>query len=134
MLNGGNNDDLIRANDGDTVTGGAGADLIEALGFDQTGEAAIVVTDFDPDEDVLMLAQSQGDPLSIEADDSRLDIRAATNGTDTEVVFDGVVCAVLQNTNASALAADTNWLANVVQAAPPAPLPAVPETPASPAA
>jgi hypothetical protein len=45
-----------------------------------------------------------------------------------------VVCAVLQNTNASALAADTNWLANVVQASPPAPLPVVPETPASPAA
>ena len=125
MLDGGNNDDVIRANDGDIVTGGAGADLIEALGFDQSGEAAVVVTDFDPSEDVLLLAESQGDPLTFEEDDSRLDIRVASNGTDTEVVFDGVVCAVLQNTNAAELASDTSWLANIEEITPPV-VPVVP--------
>ncbi|MDA5555349.1 calcium-binding protein [Shimia sp. MMG029] len=61
QVSGGFGDDTIRADDGDTVTGGEGQDRISVSlspGFGQDPNAAqdwapVVITDFNPDEDVL---------------------------------------------------------------------------------
>lgn len=62
FLNGGAGDDLIVAQDGDTVVAGDGADQINLLTPTDFDEEMIVVQDFNPDEDVLsvFLEDSEG--------------------------------------------------------------------------
>ena len=112
-LNGGNANDTITGNDGDTITGGAGDDLIRVLGLDQPAQDAVVVTDFNPADDMLVLVNATGEDASI-LDGENILIRAAANGTDTEVVYRGDLLAVLQNTDAAALAADRSWFGNMI--------------------
>ncbi|MGC1506661.1 MAG: calcium-binding protein [Sulfitobacter sp.] len=120
-LNGGSGADTITGNDGDTVTGGSGEDLIRTIGFDQEEGGGVIVTDFNPLEDMLLLAVSAGDDLSLDAESDRISVLQDANGEDSNVLLDGRLVAVLRNTDALVLAADTAWLANITEA--PAPLP-----------
>ena len=85
------------------------------------------MTDFDPEEDTLVIVIDGETPIDGDEDDGdavdpdEVIVRPASNGTDTEVVLNGVLAAVLQNTDAAALDADKSWLANFE----------VPETPAA---
>jgi Ca2+-binding RTX toxin-like protein len=119
-LLGGNGNDTITGNDGDTITGGSGNDVIRALGLDQTGQDAVIVTDFNPAQDTLILADRDGEDAVIN-DGENVVIRASTDGQDTEVVYRGRVIALLQDTDAAALSADRSWFGNIIA------LPAAPE-------
>ncbi|HBR38560.1 MAG TPA: calcium-binding protein, partial [Sulfitobacter pontiacus] len=109
---GGDGNDTISANDGDTVTGGEGADVINAIGYDQVGKAPVIVTDFNLAEDGLYLQETQGSPAQFAPGDGMFEIRAAANGTDSELVVNGNVVVIVQNTSAADLSADTSWLLN----------------------
>ena len=109
---GGDGSDTISANDGDTVTGGDGADVINAIGYDQVGKAPVIVTDFNLAEDGLYLQETQGSPAQFAPGDGMFEIRAAANGTDSELVVNGNVVVIVQNTSAADLSADTSWLLN----------------------
>jgi Ca2+-binding RTX toxin-like protein len=81
----------------DTLNAGPGNDTLDG------GEG--------PDQ----LAGNKGDDVISGGlgNDAIFGVRAAVNGTDSEIVVDGNVVVILQNTNAAALSADTSWLLNV---------------------
>ena len=109
----GDGNDTISANDGDIVTGGEGADVINAIGYDQVGTEPVIVTEFDLTEDGLYLQETQSSPAKFAPGDGKFEIRTASNGTDSEIVVEGNVVVIMQNTDAAALSADTSWLLNV---------------------
>ncbi|GAA6174952.1 calcium-binding protein [Sulfitobacter pacificus] len=121
-LNGGSGDDTITGNDGDTVSGGLGADLIRTIGFDQEEGGGVIVTDFDPVEDMLLLAVSAGPELSLDPADDRISVAQDANGSDSNVFLDDQLVAVLRDTDAEVLAADLSWLANIEEDPAPAPV------------
>jgi hypothetical protein len=73
----------------------------------------VIVTDFNPVEDGLYLQETQSSPAKFAPGDGKFEIRAAANGTDTEIVVEGNVVVILQGASAAALSADTSWLLNV---------------------
>lgn len=113
--------DTITGNDGDMITGGEGADVIEVLGLDRIGESSVVVTDFDPEEDVLVLVDRFGSEVDFGEMDTAdqplntnaiVGIRSAEDGESTEIVYDDRVIALLRGTEIDVLQRETAWLAN----------------------
>lgn len=112
--------DTITGNDGDEITGGSGEDVIEVLGLDRMGESAVVVTDFDPEEDVLILVDRSGEEVTLGSDgsdaafdpDTVVGIRSAEEGGSTEVLYDDEVIALLRGTEIETLQRETAWIAN----------------------
>ncbi|MEM7521490.1 MAG: hypothetical protein AAF307_10675, partial [Pseudomonadota bacterium] len=112
--------DTITGNDGDIITTGDGEDLVRVLGLDRIGESAVVVTDFDPAEDVLVLVDSAGADVTFNStnpdgtfnSDSIVEIRATDGGASTEVIYDDRVIALLQGTQIDDLDSQPAWLAN----------------------
>ena len=113
VLDGGDGDDTITGDAEDKVTGGPGADLIASFGIDRTSGGGVTVTDFDPQEDTLLLRSTDGSPLAWTPDDPRYAVEQASNGRDTNIVFDSRLLAVLQDTDAADLRADLSWFANI---------------------
>ena len=92
-LDGGLGDDTIIGDLNATITGGDGADSITIDSAFGSAESPAVITDFDPAFDRLTidtttLAQPPTTPT--------LTLQAAANGTDVEVLVDGMVFVVLQ--------------------------------------
>ncbi len=59
-----------------------------------------------------LLRDGDGEVMSLNGDD--LVIRAGDNPNETEVVYDGQVMAILQNTDTAALSTDRMWLGNPI--------------------
>ena len=98
VIDAGPGDDVILAGKGDTVTGGAGADGIVYYhigGEEATEDDPVVVTDFDPAEDAMVISygsDSASDPV----------IGEDANGNAT-ISIDGSVVTVLQGVTAQDL-------------------------------
>lgn len=86
----GGGDDTIVAGGGDTITAGAGADEI-ALGDWASGQPPVVITDFNPDEDVIAYAHDRALP----APTFSTLVNPVTG--DAELRADGQVFALIQN-------------------------------------
>jgi len=83
-LDGGDGDDHLFLGEGDTGTGGLGADLFESGAYIETDAEAAVVTDFDPAEDQIQISvdlQATPDPNVIVVD--------FADGTGADIVVDG---------------------------------------------
>ena len=110
VVNGGWDDDVLLFGDGDTVTGGNGADTFVA-GPWMTGENNTVVTDFDPEEDrLVVMYDGDGVPVPM----------VSVNGDgDATVSFSaGEASFVLTGVGAGFTAANVEM---VMREAPPAP-------------
>lgn len=124
-LNGGNGNDIISANYLDTVTSGDGNDVIDVVFDAGQTDSPVTITDFDAEEDILVIVIGNEIPFDGDEDDGdavdpdEVVVRASESGEDTEVLLNGVLAAVLQNTNAAALdASKSEWLANFVSPPP----------------
>lgn len=122
-LDGGEGEDRITGDDGDLVTGGGGADILRVLGIDQPDATPVTITDFDPEEDTLVLVDDAGNDVSFapfgetpqEGEFDGLpfvEIRATPDEAGTEVIYDGSVIALLRDTPVSVLDGDSAWLVN----------------------
>ncbi|MYM56097.1 calcium-binding protein [Thalassovita mangrovi] len=76
-IDAGDGDDTIEADDGDTVTGGAGIDSF-TIEWDETDDAAVVFTDFDPATEVIGLRglPDTADALTFEQDGANAIVRS----------------------------------------------------------
>lgn len=91
-LHGGFGSDLLFGDDGDVMTGGAGADIFATEQLDSSvGEDPVMVTDFAPGEDGLLFDVFTGPPVPTVA------LQLAENGLDTEVLINDQTMMVLAN-------------------------------------
>ena len=124
-LIGGEGDDTLMGDKADVMTGGEGADIIKVLGLEdklpdkKAPEEKVTVTDFDPEEDVLILVDKNGDDLLLadtEEDSAEetafIGIRPTEDGGSTEIIYDDTVVAVLLGTDVETLEENAAWLAN----------------------
>ncbi|MEY8842729.1 hypothetical protein AB9K41_27170, partial [Cribrihabitans sp. XS_ASV171] len=91
VMDGGDGDDAILSGDGDTVTGGAGADAFSHIGL---GEAVATFTDFDPAEDMFVVEWTDSDapdPMLVLTDNADGSQTLSANGTDLAVFAQGGV-------------------------------------------
>lgn len=89
VLDGGAGDDLLIGENGDTMTGGTGTDLFVNDVVDEAGSAPIIVTDFLPAEDTLIVNFYGGTPAL------GYSLALSSDGTATEVTSEGSVRAIL---------------------------------------
>ena len=124
-LIGGEGDDTLMGDKADVMTGGEGADIIKVLGLEdklpdeKAPEEKVTVTDFDPEEDVLILVDKNGEDLLLadtEEDSAEetafIGIRPTEDGGSTEIIYDDTVVAVLLGTDVETLEENAAWLAN----------------------
>ena len=91
IVDGGDGDDTMIVDAGDTVTGGNGADLLFVDHGNAAPEAPVIIIDFDTGEDLLAITYGGTGPIELSFDDTRGAVIAT--GPDT-------VLAVLQGLSA----------------------------------
>ncbi|AJE48954.1 calcium-binding protein [Celeribacter indicus] len=105
IVHGGYGDDRLAGDDGDTLTGGAGADEIYVASSIDMVKEIVTVTDFDPAEDNLVI-DVLGDDLSGVNEDEEIVIRETEDGLILELFEQQV--ALLQGLRLADLPADTS--------------------------
>ncbi len=102
MVDGGDGNDRIFVDGGDTVTGGSGSDQIEAAFHFGTGSEPVIITDFQPSEDQIFLNISDFVPPSGDTNDGPMDpsghVTIMEGDGDSHVFVDEELVAVLENT------------------------------------
>lgn len=109
-LNGGSGSDILLADSGDTVTGGQDADEFWVYNDVDTVTERVTVTDFDPNEDRLVV-DVYGNDLSGLTDDEAVDLSETPDGLLVE--FLGQEVALLQGVTMADLPADTTNLFSI---------------------
>lgn len=109
-LNGGAGDDTLIATNGGNLTGGAGADVFvvnQNMRYIDTGDYAgdalipepILITDFNPDEDVIVIDRL-GDFAGFSGpDSSQVTVAARADGQGSDILIEGQVIATVVGSN-----------------------------------
>lgn len=99
FAHGGYGEDTIWADNGDTVTTGAQADLVEVVRTTENAEDVVRITDFNPEEDTLELTW-----VGEDRDETMVDLVEADEGV--LVSYDGIDMALLEGVNLTEMPSD----------------------------